>query len=570
MPVLPGALPRETLAGIVNPLLTMAHHAYAPTPIPYESDALRRPGGSALVTHWPVEANGQPLVGTRRGAWLDDYYYRVHLSLEWIDLGNVVSIQTTPIQVWNAWFMPRTLTAIDGLDEGIAVSGQPAPPLLFAPLQERNYDLSVTPDGAPVLDTLLAWQFAHGEAPQVRVTANRIIGWTFVPDWTDGVVERLTWATDILSSESMAEQRRALREAPRREFEATIPAAGRERQYLDMALFGWSARVWVLPVWPDIQQLAVGIPAGALSIPCATAHLDFRAGGLAMLRGHDAGDVFDAEVVEVEAVGGASLTLKRATQRAWPAGTRLYPARSAQLREAPVLSRITDTLSMFDVAFRVVEPSDVPAAAPALLYRGRPVLAARPDESQDLTHEFIRLLAELDNGTAAPLVTDVAGRAMPVMLHRWIGGGRAERAAWRGLLYWLRGRQRAVWVPTHADDLTLVDITPAATAIIDVAYLGYTRFAQARPGRRDVRIELANGTVLHRRITGSTEVSATVERLALDTAPGIELSPANVARICFMALCRLDSDSVEIRHITESQGVAQSEILLRGVRDDDL
>ncbi|WP_418647223.1 hypothetical protein ACNQFN_18685 [Thauera butanivorans] len=570
MAALAGAVTHETLAGIVNPLLTVAHHAYTATQIPYESDGMRRPGGSVLIAHWPVEANGRPLAGARCSAWLDDYYYRIHLSLEGIDLGNVVSIQTTPVQVWNAWFEPRTLTAIDGLDEGITVSGQPAPPLLFAALQERSYDLSVTPDGTPVLDTYITWVFAHGAAPQVRVTANRIIGWVFVPDWAEGVNERLAWATDILSSESMVEQRRALRSAPRREFEATVYADGRERQYLDMLLFGWSARMWALPIFPDIQQIAIGVPAGALVIPCTTEHLDFRAGGLAMLRSHDAGDVFDAEVVEIDTIGSTSLMLKRATQRAWPAGTRLYPVRSAQLREAPVLSRITDKLSSFEVGFRIVEPSDFPAAAPALLYRGRPVLAARPDESQELTHEFVRLLAELDNGTAAaPLVTDVAGRTMPVLLHRWVASGRADRAAWRSLLYWLRGRQRALWVPTHADDLTLIGIAPETSSTIDVAYLGYTRFGQAHSGRRDIRIELADGTALHRRITGSTEVSGTVERMVLDAAHGVVLSPATVARISFMSLCRLDSDSVEIHHLTDSEGVAQSEILLRGVRDDE-
>ncbi|MGV8664248.1 hypothetical protein ACV357_34965, partial [Pseudomonas aeruginosa] len=46
---------------------------------------------------------------------------------------------------------------------------------------------------------------------------------------------------------------------------------------------------------------------------------------------------------------------------------------------------------------------------PATMYRGRPVLEQRPDESEDLTSSYQRLLSTLDNGSAIPRVTDVAG-----------------------------------------------------------------------------------------------------------------------------------------------------------------
>ncbi|MEN1720224.1 hypothetical protein AAIH56_35680, partial [Pseudomonas aeruginosa] len=95
-------------------------------------------------------------------------------------------------------------------------------------------------------------------------------------------------STNILQSESAVTQRRAMRLAPRREFEANMYAVDRERQLLDMTLFGWGARIWALPIWPDVQLLQEPLAAGSLNIPCGTAGLDFRDGGLAMLRGEDA------------------------------------------------------------------------------------------------------------------------------------------------------------------------------------------------------------------------------------------------------------------------------------------
>lgn len=569
MAVLSGQLARLTLSGLLdNPNLTSDHWAFAWVnqfaPSPYVSDT-QRAGQAALTTHWPVEANGLAIAGQRMRAHVDDWYYRIHINPQQLDLGNVVSAQTSPVYLWNAFLEPRTLSDITGLDEGIEVSGQPDPPLLFPALQELVWQLTVTPDGQPVLDTVIAWEFDNGRSAGLRVTANRIIAWTFVPDWADGVTERLISATDILQSESAAEQRRALRQAPRREFEAPMYVEGRERQMLDLALHGWSSRTWAMPLWHEIQLLLVGVPAEAMFIPCATVHLDFRVGGLAMLRGEWA---FASETVEIESIQANGLQLKRATQSAWPAGTRLYPVRSAQLLSEPSLTRLTDTAISADVHFLVVEPSDWPAVMPASIYRGHPVYDIRPDESEDLTRTLSRLLLTLDNGSAMPLTTDTANRGLAVVGHRWVDLGRAARAALRSFIYAMHGRQKAVWVPTHADDLTLIDLVSAVATTINVAYCGYTRFASAKPGRRDIRIELFDGTVLLRRITGSSELSVEIEQLAIDNVLGRQVAPSDVARISWMSLMRFDSDTQTIEHQTDSEGVASWSTAFREVPDE--
>ena len=570
MALLLGRLAFPTVAGFVdNPNITGDHWQFEWvnqfSPVPFVSDLLRLSPAS-LETHWPVDANGHGVTGQRVRAFVDDYYYRIHISPQRIDLGNVVSIQTTPVRLWNAHLSPRTLSSIVGVDEGILVAGQPTPPMVFPALKELTWDVSVTPDGQPVLDTIVEWLFDNAESPGVRITANRIIAWSFVPDWADGVLERLGWATDIQQSESLVELRRKLRLAPRRELEAPMYVEGRERQLLDLMLFGWGARIWALPLWHEIQVLHAPVPAGVLSVACSTQYLDFRDGGLAMLRGESA---FNSETVEIDVVTVGGLLLKRATQQAWPVGSRIYPVRPARLTQAPVLQRLTDQAIAADVTFMITDACDWPAVMPSTLYRGRPVLEARPDESEDLTSTYERLLLTLDGGFSTPLTTDTANRAMPVQAHRWLEMGRAERAAYRSLLYALAGRQVPVWVPTHADDLQLVATASALSSALDVAYVGYTRFGQSKTGRRDIRIELFNGTAFHRRITDSIELDQHTERLAIDTPLGIEVVPGDVMRISWLVLCRGNSDTVEIHHQTDSVGVASSSLTFRGVRDDE-
>lgn len=570
MATLTGQHVGQTFGGLIdNPNLTHDHWTFAWVnqfaPSPYISDT-RSANQAVLTTHWPIEANGRALAAQRQRAFVDDFYHRIHISPRQLDLGNVVSIQTTPVQLWNAHLTPRALSAIEGTDEGILVAGQPSPPMVFPALKELTWDVSVTPEGQPVLDTVVEWLFDNAEAPGISITANRIIAWTFVPDWADGIRERLTASTDILQSESAVSQRRQLRLAPRREFSGPVYAEGRERQLLDLSLFGWSDRIWSMPIWPDIQLLDVSLAADADFIPCATQYLDFRDGGLAMLRGEDA---FTSETVEILEVLSNGLQLKRNTQQTWPAGSRLYPARASQLLEEPSLSKLTDQLIEADVQFLVVEACDWPEWLPTSLYRGRPVWDRRPDDSESLTNSAQRLRSTLDSGFAQPLITDTAKRALQMLGQRHLDLGREARALVRSFIYGMRGRQKVVWIPSHMDDLTLVATVSALATTLDIAYIGYTRFSSGKPGRRDIRIELVDGSLFMRRLIGSTELSNQMERVALDSALGVEVQPHQVARISWMNLMRFESDAQEIEHMTDSEGVAAWATVFREERDDE-
>lgn len=521
---------------------------------------------NGITRNWPVAANGVSINANLHDSYFQDFYNRIHVIPARLDLGNIVSTQTTEVRLWNAFLTPQTLLNITGIDDGIELTGQDDPPLSFTPLQEREWSVAITTDGPFVLDAQLTWLFASGSSAVLTVTGNRITAFPFLIDWTDGVRERLAWATDILQSETGAEQCRALRIAPRRTLGVDLYIDKRERQHFDVVLFGWSTRVWAIPVWFDVQLLSAPVAIGAFTIACNTVGRDFRAGGLAMLLGQTA---FQYETVEILSLTATQLTLKRATLQQWPAGTRLYPVRTAQFDGAPKLARLHDQLQKTSIDFTVVEPCDWTAVAPAVVYRGYPVYDTPPEESDDLTSEYQQLLLTLDSGMgAAALITDTADLARPVNLHRWKLFGRSEQTAFRSFIYYLNGRQKRVWVPTHADDLTLVAVTAETSTVIDVANIGYTRFARNKIGRRDIRIQLYNGSVFYRRITGSAEITSDIERLQIDAALGVIVNPADVARISWLMLMRADSDTVNIKHETDADGLATSEQVFIGVTDD--
>ena len=112
---------------------------------------------AAVTNNLPIDVEPKAAVSSwRMPTFLDDYYYRIHIRPGVIDLGNLLSSQTRQVEVWNAHFVGKLLSSITdvGLD-GIDLA-EPAPaPTTFKALESRIYVLSISTNGAPVIDLSL-------------------------------------------------------------------------------------------------------------------------------------------------------------------------------------------------------------------------------------------------------------------------------------------------------------------------------------------------------------------------------------------------------------------------------
>lgn len=385
------------------------------------------------------------------------------------------------------------------------------------------------------------------------------IVWPCPPNWSRPVREQLTWKTNITAAAmSGVSHHAAERRHPRRSFSFELQHAGQARAAAEHLLHTHVGQWW-LPIYPDGQTIAA-VAAGGVSVACRTAGFDFANGGRAVLVRGD-----QHELVTVASVGAAAITLSTPTAAAWPAGTRLYPCRLAHLNNDGKHILLTDDKSRRQVSFSIDEQCDWPAQWPPATYRGHAVLDAEPDWSGALEHSLTRRIATVDNQTATPVRFDFAQTTFPTMKHAKKLHGREAQTQWRSLLYALTGRARPVWVPTFASDL-LATQTLSGTQI-RIAAVGYARLATMPMMHRDVRIELWNGTKLHRRITAAT-ASGDGEVLTLDAALGVSVPAADVRRISLLRLCTLASDNVGIDHITDSDGVAHSSVTFSSIISD--
>jgi len=518
--------------------------------------------GPNVVT-LPLSAPVQINAGVRATFYTDDLLNRIILTPLRFDLGNIVGTLTRVVNVWNSFQRAEQLTAITSIGaDGIALTGGPVPLPAFIPaLADYDYTLTIGTDGPPSVDATFTWDFLPYDLT-LTITGSRVIPWTFAPDWTSGILERLEWKTEVLQSFNASEQRGALRLGARQRWEFEAFFEGRTRRYAEASIWGWGARVWALPVWIDGQQLGAQLTAGAVSVPVTTALRAYAPGGLAVVFS----DPFAYEVLEVLSVGANSITLVRPTESTWPATATIYPARLARLSDQVALPRWSGQASGARLAFDVVTPVDHTASAGAVTYRGRPVLTDRPNWVGGFELELSRKLAELDAMTGARVYDDESGIPSPRQRMRWTLTSRAEQDTYRQLLYALRGRRGSIWVPTWCDDFVVVAALVSGSATVDVEWSGYTLQLDQDTGRRDIRIELANGTILYRRITGAVEVSATVERLSVDTVFASTIQPADVVQVSFLTLARLDTDAIELAHWTSD--VSESATTFRGFQHE--
>jgi hypothetical protein len=363
------------------------------------------------------------------------------------------------------------------------------------------------------------------------------------PVWTFGthgqLRQTLVWLTDVQQFTSGHEQRRRLRIAPRQKLGFSVLPDPDHRRYLETLLWRQGAAQWDFPLVMYPLQLQAELSAGAVSIPVFAPSPAFVAGGRALLVGLDP---TVAEVVVIDSVG-AALELVAPTALEWPAGTELYALRRGRFPAVPRVPRFTGDASLVEVEAELAEAVDYAESPGAITYRDLPVLELTPGWTADPAHQAARETEILDEGCGPVVVEDLPGLALPVQSSALGIQGREAIDGFLELLHWLAGRWRALWMPTYAQDLRVTAPIASGATTIDVAWCGLT----ANPGsinRRDIRIELSDGTVLYRRITATSELSTLVERLTIDSALGVAVAVADVALVSFLWLARLDQDVV--------------------------
>lgn len=521
-----------------------------------------------------------------------DFYEDLHILPRFpttIEFGNIITQVEDAYEIYNAH---RTLTvALNDIDATAVQPGITLPEMVATyqiPPQSSALNSATTDnstgiglativklkvvaanEGLPTFDGFITFtDTGSGETVLLRVTGSRIVLIPMV--YEAPLTETLEWVTDLIESLDGREQRIALRAHPRAMFDVRYLLDANERQRMLALLFDWSDATFGFPLWHERATLTAAASVGTTVYQISGGdEIDWRVGGLAVVLSDNA--TFD--VINVTAFSATTVTAGDPSINGYPAGTPIMPLRTAVLSKATTGAAYLNELESFDVVFEVTD-NDTGAVAGSTTpgwwstYNSR-VLFDDPNvaEGQTVPTQYPRRIYRIDNNTGVISQLSSWDRNKRASRKGFFLRDRGEIYTFRKLLTALAGRQKALYLPTFQEDLTVVANIALGTATLDIDAMEYVRFVQSRVGMNLFRITFTDGTSLVREVQSAATISATVERLTLDTTWPANRTIAEVRRVQFYELVRFDTDKVDITH--ERIGRARCNLPVIRVFDDN-
>lgn len=561
MAVLAGILTAQSVVGVANAKLTPGLRAFAFDQYPYH-DLEQNPHRVAAVSaHLPVSTTPRAIAGVVPTTFSRDFYHRIHFIPTALDLGSMFAGITRTVDVWNAFLVSKAVTSFTPpAGSGIAVTEPLAVPYTLGPIDLRVYTVTVTTDGSPVINDTLRWTIG-GALYAVPITGRRVVPWPFRADWGQRIDETLEWSTGVEPAYDGTEQRVTFRHKARRSLEFATRVKGREAQHLENMLYGWNARLYGVPLWPERSRLTASAAIGASVLQCPTANRTFVAGRSALLLADD----LTWEVAEIASVGASSVTLTTPVARAWGSGSALYPLLISRLEASTTVNRLTD--AHVDVALRFhgspadIDPRIPTIAAPAT-YQGYELYLRGTNWKNVVPFNLQSDYGLVDPQVGVYSVNRHADAPSLDKRHEWILKTADDQTAFRGWLGRRKGRAVPVWMPSGISDFTLAATTNLLSPQISVENNQFDLYGLNLPQRQHIFIRLRNGTTLARKILDATPGAGNTVTLTLDSTLGIVIAPADVKMISFLGLWRLASDAIVIGHETDSVSVVEATLRL--------
>ncbi|SEM14982.1 hypothetical protein SAMN05443999_1147 [Roseovarius azorensis] len=274
------------------------------------------------------------------------------------------------------------------------------------------------------------------------------------------VTEVLEWSTDVLVTEA-GEQRIALRTGPRSTVTLLhlLDAMG----LAEAAELGRAGQLddWILPLWHLARPATAAIDAADLTVFVDTSDGAFDGAAQAII----AADGGRAHLVEIAAVLSDRLELAVAAGVSL-AHAVVAPVGSAFLARPVEIDRRRQGLGTVTASFTLRLSDGSAAASPYPQHLGLDVLTDPAVLRQPLAETLGQTVEAIDNGFGSvvlePVLTQVQRRSTISLIDR--GAARLTRRRW---LLSLRGRQRALWLPTWGRELVLqAAATSGATSIV--------------------------------------------------------------------------------------------------------
>jgi hypothetical protein len=509
------------------------------------------PLAAARATQPAVSAVHSSAAGLRVKTFGGELFDKIVVSPRLDALGNIVTGTQFAVEVWNTFHESHeVLTAINLVGPGgLQLIDPYILPVLLPAADSFIFQVVVPVAGVPGISTDIVFVFPnYPTGADTLVTGSRLQFFSVAADWSEGIEESIEFLTDVLVAYSDNEQRRALRQLPRRALKYraltmnALDAAGMESM-----IYGWQQQPFGVPFWPDVQPLESAIPVGTYVIPVATADRLFAPGGIVALFSNE----YQFEALSIVSVASNAITCSSPTTFAWAAGavTRVVPVVLCRLPASVEVKRFTSALDQVDVDFigEAMQPAPAPSISPTQ-YKGFDVLEIQPNwAALPLNRTYKRSMVTIDPKVGPIEVIDKGGSPVVHQDFPWWLDTHPTITAFRAFILRRFGRLVPFWIPTWDQDLILAQNVLSTDAAINVSFEFYSQFLFPSTARRFLALIPTDGSAnAYVEVVSSTSNGNGTETLTLSAAVGKAFTMGSTM-ISFLTLVRLASDRVAIK-----------------------
>ncbi len=480
-----------------------------------------------------------------------DWFERFHVLPRSFDFGNILSAQSTPIEVFNAFRhdTKEWTSFVNGAGAGTELGGLPALPTNLAPLNGIPMTVDVSATGDPFVDATLDFGFTGLGTIFVPIEIQRIVLWGATPE--QEYIEELAFLTNVYPSKDGTEKRESVRKSPRQSWNYQYKIdEGLDAQTLENRLFDFHARTFGVPVWFDDADMTVAAAAGVSVITVeATGIRDFRVGGLVVI--FTSQTIFDVLEIASGGITGTTLTFTSVTINAYVVGTKVYPLATCFVPPQVSGARWPVNLQRQDVRFSAIDNDVDLADLSAFSSFNSKLLLDNGNSMRGSTvgHGYRMDLVKIDSGSGLLFQESPWDRHKRSYLFTLRADGRQEVWDMRRMIHAIKGQWTSFYIPRDSDDLALVANLSSGADTLDVTNVGYAQFIRNRQPKNVIRVNFVDGsTPLLRTIIGSTSPSTTVDQLQVDSNWPATFTPAEISRIEYVEKIRFATDRMQIRY----------------------
>lgn len=380
-----------------------------------------------------------------------------------------------------------------------------------------------------------------------------VVLWSPAADWKKGVDETFTFQTGVTKSFSGREQRRALRDKPRRQLTLRHTLGEAENRTYDSLVRRYQNRPMLVPQWHLAQMLIEDAAVGSKTIVVSETVSEFVEWGGYVALGHGEQTV----LVQVESFDDNVINLVEPLTLPRPAGTRLLPTMRGLMNTDLSVSQLTSAVMQAEVTFDILPQEDrrelpVTPAPKTFTTNGdtREVITLRPNWSSSMSLQDTWAYTNLSYAEGPFTIMQGEDEGRRVVRANWTLINREQINSFLGLLNRLQGSRVACWLPSG-----LLDFEVSRNITGNRLFVGASSLADARLAidpATGVIVRLIDGTLLPALVNSAILQTTGEYELVLDRAlPATDMGA--VAMVNLMYRVRAASDSVTLNWLTDSK-----------------